>query len=46
MAIEAIDLILISLFAGVGSGIGNPIGQEIYRKWIRRHTNRILNGGK
>jgi hypothetical protein len=46
MALEPVDLILISLFAGIGSGIGNPIGQEIYRAWIRKHIDKIFKGTK
>jgi len=32
MAIEPVDLILISLFAGIGNGIGSPICHAIYEK--------------
>ena len=36
MAIEASDLILIALLSGIGSGIGNPIGQWIFRRFVER----------
>jgi hypothetical protein len=34
------ELVLIALFTGIGSGIGNPIGQWIYKKFLRERLER------
>jgi hypothetical protein len=41
--IEVSDLILIALLSGIGAGIGNPIGQAIYKKWVEPHGRKVDN---
>lgn len=41
MPIEVSDLILVAIFTGVGSGIGNPIGQAIYKRFIEKPFKNI-----
>lgn len=42
MTVEAVDLMWFALFSGIGAGIGNPIGQAIYKKIIKPHAKKII----
>lgn len=37
------ELVLISFFTGLGVGIGNPIGQYTYERWIKKRFVKIAN---
>lgn len=38
--VSAMDLILVAFFTGIGAGIGNPIGQWIFEKFIKHSILR------
>jgi len=41
MPVEVGDLILVAFFSGIGAGIGNPIGNWIFRTFIEKKINNI-----
>jgi hypothetical protein len=41
MVLEAGDLILIAFFTGIGTGIGNPVGQWVFERFIKHSVRRL-----
>lgn len=41
MSIEVGDLILVSVFTGIGTGIGVPVGQWIFERFIKHSAKRL-----
>jgi hypothetical protein len=44
--VNAVTIMLISFFGGLGSGISAPIALKIYQKWIDKRVDRWLETPK